>query len=809
MLIIKNKRAFWLICAGYLPGAIASNNLAFTYDKEMLKALGVPVGLVTEAIHDHDIPKGHHEVGVYINGNYLGSHPINFLTNGQIQLDRPTIQLLGINPRYLQPSPNTKTFTWCNGINMEMSYSASKNALKITLPPQYLIQERQGKHPLLRGGNAAFINYDLFNTEFDDRFGRRTSTSGHWIFGANSHGFIFRSNNYFYRTRDQHQTQRSSYNNENYIQKDFTHFGIKLGRFNAPSTFLGVGNIQGMAFNLGKNAITPSAVVDISGVANGSSVVELYQNNTIIYSESVQSGSFHFPQVPVIANNADIDVIIRNNMGISSHYRISRGAIRPANNTDNQLTLYAGHVINEREPGTQNILGIAYTWPFWRQLSPKTEFLSSQAYQGIGGEMSFSWGKENSIYSTVSLSDAHLSNNHRRGIRWSQTFNHGNLYTSLTWQSLHYTDYGVWADNNYGKEKYNLSTGYSHLLSEGYSGSISLGRTAYYDHQVTTSASLGLTHSNHWMTLSTNLGYSTTNNDQLPITTQSQLYAWVSLGIPLQFGTRTIRSRSIFNHFSTANQFSTELSAPVTDNINLALGTSKITDTQDHSTTLQHFIQSSMLTPYSAIGAAYTQEYGSNNSARMLNTTLSGSAAATGEGVIFSAQKVGDSFGIVNTGVKGYTTIDTPSAKVISNHDGLALIPQLHPYHDNLIRLETYTLPRGYFIQNARRDIWVEPGSVASVNFTSTYNRDYLIELDSLPPELGNDDLLTDDTGHIMGFFIDRGVVLVNQSEIKKIQRQQAFIVTSAQKKCVLSLNPHQDISALEVLHAQLDCHQL
>jgi outer membrane usher protein FimD/PapC len=757
-----------------------------SFNMNAIESLGLNSDEARNAIKQADKPYGKINAGVYLNGRYNGVQEVDFDINGNACLSEKQLREFMFKPDLIVLTPGTECLDRQKISLLEIHYDHSKNALTINIPDFYLEKESQF-HNIQSGGFGTFFNYNA-NANRSTGAGSRTDNVNALMgWGANFKNFLLRTNfSYAHYSPSWGKSYSQKSLNSAWLETDIANtFRFRGGYLSVGNSLFGAGQINGFTLDNNVGMHSGDSTVSVSGIAPGYAQVEVYQQGKMIFSRPVPAGPFLFDAVPLYTAYSDAEVVVRENSGGEQRHTIPRAAFSVSSQMVSRFALFAGQTEASRGVGNVPVLGAEYRLPFYDYLQPFAGTLLAEHYTGLGaglyanlipyhtqGDMNFSLsrsGKDSELGQKISTN---LSG------QWETA----TPYLSLSWQSYNYRDLGEsqqTLDPNYPDERYSphysVSGGISQPFGPVGSG-ISFSHYTSWNMPAMNSVSVFGSYSARYYTLSANVSYGW----QLGNDRQNSWSTMLNLRVPFKNRGKSGSLSSYVNHYQKNTVLGTSASQTVTDNLNVGVGVDRYSG-QGNST--RHYAQAFWQTPYVNTTTYYSA---SDRHSRNYSTNLSGSVVSTGKNIVFSPVPVQDTFAVINTGVKGYTSLMTPTSRVRTNYDGLAIAPQLFEGRSNSVDIVTKTLPEGAYVKNPHQEINVRRGTVGKIDFSSEQERVYLIRLVSVGNSFPYGAKLLNENAELLGYAIDENILMLSQEKANKLAESHGRINSSSQITCYI-----------------------
>ncbi|MBE5253875.1 fimbria/pilus outer membrane usher protein [Mixta mediterraneensis] len=798
-----NSRSLFFLLLFFSPVNQAE---PFRFNMNAVESLGLSPEQAQHAIKQSDKPYGKINTGVYLNGKYSGVQEVDFGTDSKACLSSRLLHEFMFKPDLITKIPGTDCLDTKKASLVEMRYDRNENALKITAADFYLEKKSQFQN-IQSGGFGTFFNYNANLNRSAGTYSRTDSVNALMSWGANYENVLVRTN---FSYAHYSPSWRSSYSrkslNSAWLETDLVNtYRFRGGYIGVGNSLFGAGQINGFTLDNNVGMRSGDSTVNVSGIAPGYAQVDIYQQGRVIFSRPVPAGPFLFESVPLFTAYADAEVVIREKSGGEQRQIIPRAAFNVSSGMASRFFMFAGQTDPSRGVGNVPVFGAEYRFPFYEYLQPFTGTLLAQHYTGVGagvyanfipyysrGDMNFSVsrsGKDNNLGQKLS---ANLSGQ----------FGTATPYLSLNWQSYYYRDLGEsqqTLDKDYAYENYNphytVSAGISKPFGPIGSG-ISLSHYISWNMPARNALTVFGSYSTRYYTLSANVAYGwERGNNQ-----QNSWSAMLNLRVPFKNGGKSGSLSSYVNRYQKNTIFGTSASQTITDNLDVGVGVDRYTGIGNST---RHYAQAFWRTPYVRTSSYYS---GTDQHSRNYSANLSGAIVATDNTIVFSPAQMQDTFALITTGVKGYTSLSTPTARVVTNYDGLAIAPQLFEDRVNSVNIITKTLPEGAYVKNSHQEITVKRGAVGKIDFSSTQERIYLVKLMAGKINIPYGTKLFDEKANLLGYTIDENILMLNQQQADKLANNAARIRLNNNIQCYIEKNTFNPALTDDLLEVPVRC---
>ncbi|MTD41143.1 fimbria/pilus outer membrane usher protein [Erwinia sp. CPCC 100877] len=310
---------------------------AVTFDTSLLAGMSGESDL-SRFYENNDIPAGVQEMDIYVNGNWKGRYAVIFgEKRDDIRLAWKDVALLGIDTAKLanakKPPEQITLHDLVQGgkVNVE----ASTLSIHLIVPQAYVSRMEAGYvAPQFwdEGLPALMLSYNLtyYNTraktgnkERDDDFYAGLES------GANLFGWQFRDSSSWRKTSGQDGEWQ---NNTRYLRRPVVAIksNLTIGDFYTPGDLFDSLRIRGVALST-EMKMRPNSQQGFSpivrGVARTNALVKVIQNGNTIYQENVPPGQFSLDNIQPTGSAGDLLVVVREADGTGQSFTVPFSAV--------------------------------------------------------------------------------------------------------------------------------------------------------------------------------------------------------------------------------------------------------------------------------------------------------------------------------------------------------------------------------------------------------------------------------------------------------------------------------------------------
>lgn len=392
---------------------------------------------------------GQYDLDVYVNDLWQGKFDFIFNSDrvGALKIKREDIALLNIEELDPILKNNSSEF-----INVDVLLHGGKSQLlpgemrlNLTVPQAFIAtKSRNWVSPQKwdQGINGFYTNYNFNYYNFHGLTSDYANTDNFFLSlnsGLNLAGWHLIDNSSWMHSST---TKKSTWSNTTrYVERPVAALGsiFRIGRSYTSSDYFDTFRFRGITLNKNRQMLPDSERVYmpvISGIANGSAVVSIYQDDHIIHQINVPPGPFSIRDLMPTGSRSDLSVEVKNTGGDTEHfvvpfssipdmlrpgttdYQFNLGEIDIRNVDDsekfaqlnfssginNYLTTSTGAILSENYQSL--LLGSAVSIPYLGSLSGSVEeafYRLPEDKQSRGEKYSLSWSKYFPSKTNISL----------------------------------------------------------------------------------------------------------------------------------------------------------------------------------------------------------------------------------------------------------------------------------------------------------------------------------------------------------------------------------------------------------------------
>ncbi|MFO2462308.1 fimbrial biogenesis outer membrane usher protein [Pseudomonas sp. 15FMM2] len=284
-----------------------------------------------------EIPAGKQDIDVYVNSSWKGRYTLVFGdVKDDIKISYDDTALLGINMRGLPAAQSGTDSLQISQLVQGGSFllDISTLSLKLTVPQSYVNRSEEGYvDPKFwdHGVPAFLFGYNAMHYSMQSKNGGSSSDelySG-LDFGINFAGWQFRENSSIRKSSSQSLKYQ---NNTRYLQKNIASIKstFKLGDFYSAGDLFDSIKVRGVALTSDINML-PSSKQGFSpivrGVAQTNALVKVIQNGNVVYQENVPPGAFTLDNIQPTGSAGDLTVVVQEADGREQSFSVPFSAV--------------------------------------------------------------------------------------------------------------------------------------------------------------------------------------------------------------------------------------------------------------------------------------------------------------------------------------------------------------------------------------------------------------------------------------------------------------------------------------------------
>lgn len=729
-----------------LSGAIyTSSSLVMVYAEETTSTTPVyaefeKVALVggvkeidlTAFTQGNPVLAGNYTVSVYVNGEWQGEREYDFKPFGPDKIIEHCFNLkqllsLGVDISKIQVKDQQQCLQLAEWIPSASSrMNGSELRYELSIPQAFLKQNARGYVPPEvwdRGINAGFLSYNL-NTQ-QNRENHQTKTNSYLSLnaGINFAGWQLR-HNAIATDLDGEKTEYESLNT--YLQRAFPsiHSVLTVGESYTSGELFDSFGFTGVQLRSDDRMLpetqTGYAPI-IRGVAQSNAIVEVRQNNQMIYQMSVAPGEFVINDLYPTGYGGEMQVTIREANGKIQRFNVPYASvnqmIRPGHH---RYAVTLGQVRNKNLSDKDNFLEVTYQRGLNNYLTGYAGSILSEHYQAyqLGSAIATPIG---AVALDVTHSDTDLptgpkSSSQGQSYKLSYSKFWQPTNTNLTLAAYRYSTSGFYGfqDANttqdymrrglstsyIGRQKSQFQLALNQNLKAGWGSLYVTGTRSQYWDDVRASTDYQIGYNNVYKLLN----YSLSMQKLTDMNGKKDDHYFLTLSMPLQFK----RHATSISHTVSDYGNNTSVFGALTEDRALTYNAS-VSDVGYNNTSgnasLQYRSPYTTAALYASSGRDY-QQWGVN---------LTGALVGHENGISFSPEMVDTMVLVRAENAKGAKINNTVGLKI--DPWGYAVIPFVTPYRMNEISIDPRAVLDNVELSSTSQDLAPYAGSISRVEF--------------------------------------------------------------------------------------------
>ncbi|MDD8344949.1 fimbrial biogenesis outer membrane usher protein [Escherichia coli] len=760
---------------GYLPSnaicKVSNLDNTLVFDEKMLRGSNISQNTLSQIIAgQRTIPGDYKNTPISLNGYIIGNSDVmvrEINDSPIVCLSQEIVNKIGLSKTLTKKYISLKQKYACvesEKVSANISTVLNSELVLEINAPQTALKSHNGEiseSALTSGSNVIFTNYvtNFYHNRQSD-YGSGTSNYGYLSLnsGINLGLWQFRQLSTYNHSQDSYASGKntnSKWNNiSTYVQRPL--YGLKsnlrLGKTNTSGQFFGGVAYDGAELSSDER-MYPVAQQGyapvISGIAKTNALIEVRQNNSIIYQTNVPPGAFEIRDINPTSYNGDLNITIIESDGSKSSFSVPFSSV-PDSVRPGKLkyTIIAGRtremVVDKSfidsivQYGLNNVMTLGGGVRLAENYNSgviSTVFASDYGAVGINGTLSSAklgdrYGTKNGGMTSITYSKTLQpmgTNISMAGYRYSTAGYRE--FSDFIYERYYIqgNESGEWSSTTY-QQKYRLTAAIYQPMGD--LGNISLSTTTQeYRGNRSRDISYQMSYSkNLFNRFNTSFSLSRQKRgvyyNSSGSSSDYDTVAMINVNIP--FGTSgTSMASSVYFQKGQGNQYQAALSgiagdknAPYSYNLNVSHS-----EQPGQTSYAANFYKQYPLASVSVNGAKghnYTQ----------LGGGMTGALVVHSGGVLLGPY-LGDTFGIIEakgaTGAKVYN-----GQGAVINHFGYALVPSLMPYRYNSVGLTSDGLVNNNVdIESSERRVAPYGGSAILLKFKTNKGYPLLVKLNT------------------------------------------------------------------------------
>lgn len=734
-----------------------------TFSTDILNTRGISKNIANYFAEEPRFLPGIHSVLINVNGAEKGSLGAKFDEQGQLCVDDDFLTAIGLRPLGISLKEP------CHDLRKEYPSTIikpfpGKEMLELIVPPDALDNNASAERNYSHGGSAGLFNYSLFSTRNEYNGGDSYNyTQADLEAGANLANWALRSR-YFLLDSD---GERSAKNLFTYGEHVFEaqQMRVQVGQISSRSALFSGTSLSGIQLIPESSMSSDNSGVTVTGIARTSQArVEVRQAGQLVYSTLVNAGAFRLDNVPILLNNADLNISVVETDNATTRFVIPASSInlnglpRPQG-----LMMSAGRVRNiDSDYNDPWVYNISDGW----RLTPQTSLLAAgvfaEDYQASGAMLQWSSNEKWQVFASL-LGSRESFGNTRSGIK-AEIQNQLTLpgHVSVGLSTARYSDdyreltEAMDDDSASYQSSYSANVNWNTATAGMFSLAYSYSQ-ATDDYEDARYVSLSWGKSFKYASINVNWQHAVSNNNE---ESNDDSYDddvfYINLNIPFQ-------SQSINTYMRNQGNrtvYGLRDSGPLSENTSYSVSADR--DIGNDLNTLNGNISSNLHYTQMSVGATTN-----NDDQRSYSATLSGGIALHHQGVTFSPYAIKNTFGIAHLSEpESGIEIATPQGPIWTDFWGQAVVPGLTEWHQSRIEVNANTLPKNMDLANGTKLLVPAHATVSDLDFNVLKTRRVMLKIKQPDGSwLPKGTSVVDEKGNYLVSAVDSGRVFISNIE--------------------------------------------
>lgn len=704
--------------------SIQKTNKNIDFDIESLKSLGYGDEIASYFKEGAVFLPGNQDVTIIVNGNASYSENILINKDGSLCFTDELAIKLKLKKKdtksecadFLSIYPESK-----------IDYKPNNSAIEITVNDDYLDKKAYG-NDLAYGGFGVLSNYRMYGMDIRGSTNQKLY-QGQFQSGINFSNWVLRNNSSFTSSG----SSDSSYYkfNETTLSRsiEFLASQFEIGEINSEGSLFSGIPVNGLQLYTDNNYRNSKLTVPITGVSQKPATVEVRQNNRLLYRTIIPAGPFQLNNINGVSTGQPLNIKVIEDDGNIQEFNVVTSNEKKQNHIENKIfNVFLGKF---RKISSDERIHTPYLGGIEGGISyANSDYLAgvqlSSKYKSFGTRINSSFGGDTPIINT-GIGLLYAKSSEKDGYQIDSNINLpisflslglSTLYRSRNYPTLYeslYKEEKIADQFSENENKYNVDTKTSSSISLSTSHrklgtlSYSLGYNQYYgnkEHTYTNTISYG----KKLGSVSLNVSFQSSNN--------MDDRTFVNVSIPINNKSTFSSQYQYYNNESTLNSTYSNYRNEL---LKYSVGATTGKDTNNVNTSVN------ATTAYSQISATGT--VGEHNT-RSIMLSASGALAYSGGLLATSPIQLGDTFGILHVpGQYGVRVSSMGGGTAITNHFGIAAIPNFPINRKTTIMLNTKNLPLNAKLETASFDVALARGSVFTREVPITITKQLLLTI--------------------------------------------------------------------------------
>ncbi|MEI9599616.1 fimbria/pilus outer membrane usher protein [Moellerella wisconsensis] len=795
----------------YLPLAILcleSSALAASFNMDFLSGESAKADL-SRFEQNTLMADGKYELDIYVNNDWRGRIPVQLVDNNHnVLISSNDIENLGIEVD--NEIANKEQYLPLKSFLHDGSYQLDVASFKlnINIPQAYLIQHMNGyisPDYWDQGISGAFVSYNsnYFHSQNKQNGSRNNNDSAYISLnsGINLFGWQFRDQS-IYNYNNQNAGQW--HNNNRYVQKGIPSINSELRAGDSYTNSESFDSIFFRGISLKTDLrMYPDAYQGFSptvhGVAQSNAVIDIYQDNILIFQTSVPPGPFTIKDLLPTGSGGDLNVEVKEANGSINRFIVPFSAV--PNMLKEGMSKYeftAGEARIDNSKNRPNFIQASYQYGINNLLTGYNGAIVSKDYYSVllGGGFNLPVGALSIDITHAESRFSEIKNKKGQSykIAYSRYFNQSGTNFSLAAYRYSTKDYLTLSDSialhnwvqegnyagHYSHQKNTFNINMNQNLGQNLGSIFVSGTVRDYWGESNNSQEFQLGYNNNWQKINYSITASRiSHSDNSQESTKPEQRYYLNLSFPFSlFEQQAYMTTNVGFNDGQYNNSNIGISSTVGDHHQLNYN---LNFAHQHAgnTTLNSSLS------YKTQIATLNSSYSHSDQYQQLGLGASGSLVAFSGGILTSNQ-LGETFAIINApGVKNAAI--NGDKTMTTNNNGIALVPYLSAYRKNAVMLDSSNLEEdsAELIGNIK-DVVPYAGAITYIDFKTDKRHNYIFRAyrdNGKPLPFGTE--VTDKNNQILGYVGQGSTIFIKADKLP----EQLFISINkeTQTKCTIS----------------------
>lgn len=722
-------------CAGLLlAGTLGYSSMgsaapaSVQFDQNLLRSRGLDPRLAEYFSQAPRFREGPQTVTLAVNGVPKGRLQVTFDAEGELcfsslLLERGGIRQLDRVGAITEPGCELFARRFTHAV---VQADPARGHVELLVPTDALLPDSPTRRSFANGGTAGLINYDalMLGSRYAGQSSQYRSLNAE--LGLNTADWAFRSRQGYSESggegRVEHLNAYASHTFERYQAN------LQLGQLNMLSPLFSAESFNGLQLQPELALMEldeDSAGARVEGIAYSSARIEVTQSGALIYTTVVPSGPFTLVGLPLLSQNADLEVTVHEESGQQRRFIVPATQLRGAlpgrtagyGLAAGQVRRYSG---DERD--APSFVAASKDWRLGPRWQATGGAMFGTGYEAVG------WAVQTAVGDRLVLGGRQVVSRVQdqalagTQMRWTANGLLGEALSASLAMTRQTRDFRTLSDTTWDprhdqpsqrvRDQLTASLSVSSHALGGLSGSYS--RMAMFDGSTTSRVALA------WSQLVRRASVSLTLERDVADSEDDArgMAAYLSVSLPL--GARQAMRGYVRNDQLSGTRSGLRFNEQLSDNLAYSVGAER----PDHGR-VGYNARVSLLPRYSQLDIGYAHSGAGDQS---YDVGLRGGVLLHAQGVTLSPYSLRDTFALLKAGDSAGIKLNTPRGPVWTDYAGHAVAASLPAYSKGRVELDTASLGRNVDVHNAYQEIEIGRNAVAHLAFDIVTARRVLLQ---------------------------------------------------------------------------------